>query len=110
MANPAEVFDSLLTLALAQQPARTFLDPEGSSEEESGGNELDGKRYYPLLMTRGHGFVQSEVDLKYVSDEKRRLISVIVLTQKPTRPPICQPSSYIPTRAPRTAGGAISEM
>lgn len=42
------------------------------------------------------------------------LSSMVVLTpkliQKPTRPPICQPTSYRPTRRPRTAGGDSSEM
>lgn len=67
VSDPAQVFQSLLTLALRQEPSRAFVQPKSSKAQETTRYQLYSERDEPLRMTWSQGLVDAVVDLDTVS-------------------------------------------
>ena len=62
VSKPGEILDALFAAASGEQPSRGFVDDERATEEDTGGDELDGKGNNPLSVRRSHSLGDTVVD------------------------------------------------
>jgi hypothetical protein len=86
VSHPAKVLDSLVALALGEQPSRRLRNKDGTDEKKTSRNELDSKGDQPdvLVLARGvrEVLVDSVVDPE--TNESTGLPSDFVETDKTT--------------------------